>query len=96
MKLANIDKVKSSYLSNDLRNFSESFSKDVSYDNSKSHKTSIFIPSLENTVLEKPQGGQIDPPSLFIRLNFCVFIRKGIIRKHCTCENKTYTCLLNA
>ena len=42
-------------------NFNETFRKDVTYDNIKSHKKPGFNLSLEDTFLEKPQGGQIDP-----------------------------------
>ena len=41
------------------------FSRKISYDKIKSHKKARLSPSLENTVLEKPQGGWIDPHSLF-------------------------------
>ena len=45
-----------------MRNFNEIFRKDVTYDNIKSHKKNQgFTLSLEDTFLEKQQGGQIDP-----------------------------------
>ena len=48
---------KSSYLLNKLRNFNEIFRKDVTYDNIKVTKSQDFSLSLEDTLLEKPQGG---------------------------------------
>ena len=35
----------------------------MTYDNIKSHKKQGFTLSLEDTFLEKQQGGQIDPPA---------------------------------
>ena len=37
----------------------------MTYDNIKNHKKQGFTLSLEDTFLEKPEGGQIDTPSLF-------------------------------
>ena len=40
-----------------MRNFCEIFKKDVTYDNIKSHTKQGFTFFLEDTFLEKPQGG---------------------------------------
>ena len=61
------------FLLNDLRNFTGIFRKDVTYDNIKSHKNQGFTFSLEDTFLEKPQGGQNDPPA-FVGLNCITLI----------------------
>ena len=67
-KIVNIDD-KILISSDELRNFNEIFRKNVSYDNTKSHKKQCFILFLENAVPEKPQGGcQFEPPD-FLRLN---------------------------
>ena len=42
-----------------MRNFNEIFRKDVTYDNTKSHKSQGFTLSLEDTFFEKPQRGFI-------------------------------------
>ena len=48
----------------DRKNLNEIFGKDVTYDNIKSlKKKQGFTLSLEDTFLEKPQGGQIDSPA---------------------------------
>ena len=49
---------------NYLWNLNEIFRKDVTY-NIKSHKKHCFALSLEDTYLEKPQGGQTDPSPAF-------------------------------
>ena len=64
----------------DLRNANEIFRKNVAYDNIKSHKKPGFPLSLENTFLEKPQGGGVKltpPPPVFLglRKNFCSSVR---------------------
>ena len=50
------------------RSFNEIFRKGMTYDNIKRQKKSKFTISLENKLLEKPQGGQIDPLPRFFRL----------------------------
>ena len=70
---------KSSYLLNDLRNYKETFRKDVGYDNIKSYEKSgvSLSVSLGNTFLEKPQeiGSQTDlPRSLFKVKNNLKFV----------------------
>ena len=50
-----------------------SFGKDVTYDNIKSHKNQGFTFSLEDTFLDKPLGGQNDPPA-FVGLNCITLI----------------------
>ena len=47
---------KPSYLLNDVRNFIESFRKDVAYDNIKSQKKTGFHALSRKHILEKPQG----------------------------------------
>ena len=47
----------------DRKNLNEIFGKDVTYDNIRSLKKQVFTLSLEDTFLEKPQGGQIDSPA---------------------------------
>ena len=50
----------------DLRNFSEIFRKDKTYNNIKSHTKQGFTLSLEDAFLEKLQGGVIlTPPCYF-------------------------------
>ena len=53
-------------LQNDLRNFTENFRKDVTYDNIKSHKKSQrFTLSLEDTFFEESQEGfKLNPPAV--------------------------------
>ena len=46
---------KSEYLLNDLRNFNESFRKDLAYDNIKVTKKQVFTLSLQNIILEAKQ-----------------------------------------
>ena len=56
MKIVHIDRIKFSFLLNNLRNFSETFKKDVTYDNIENHKKSgLYILSVEDAVLEKSQ-----------------------------------------
>ena len=55
MKIVNIDKKNLQIFH--LRNFHEIFRENGSYDNIKSHKKYGFTLFLENTDLEKPQGG---------------------------------------
>ena len=59
--------LKSSYLLNDMRNFNETFRKNLAYANIKSHKKQGFSISQE-----KPErGGHIEHPSCpaFFRIN---------------------------
>ena len=52
---------KSSYLPNDLKNFSNIFRKDMSYDNIQNHKKSGLHNLYKNDIFQKPQWGQNDP-----------------------------------
>ena len=61
MKVANIEQRKCSYLLNELRNFNETFRKDMTYDNIKSHKKVTFGKT-------KGWGGQIDTPTAVLGL----------------------------
>ena len=53
---------------NDLRNFNEIFRKDMTYDNTKSHKSQGFTLSLEDTFFKKPQRGFILIPPVVLGL----------------------------
>ena len=55
----------SSYLLNDLRHFSETFRKDVTYDNIKSHKKTGFHPLFRRYIFRKSTWGVKLTPSRF-------------------------------
>ena len=65
MKIAENSKYcqgKSSCLLNDLRNFNNIFTKDVTYNLIKSHKKPAFHPHFRRCIFEKTTDtGQIDP-----------------------------------
>ena len=48
---------------NDLRNFNETFGKDVTYYNIKRHKKAALHPLFRKYIFEKPERASIDPPS---------------------------------
>ena len=54
----------------------------MAYDNIVSHKKAIRHPSLDDTLLEKPQGGggQIDPPA-FLELKAAISYTVQVINK---------------
>ena len=53
MKIANILQINSSYLLNDLKNFDETFRKDVTYDNIKSHENLGFYSLFRRSIFRK-------------------------------------------
>ena len=80
MKIVHIEEEESSYLQifiyflNDMRSFNKIFMKHIAYDNMlmitlKFTKKQDFNVSLENTFLEKPQGG-IDPAAFLGLMHF--------------------------
>ena len=59
----------------DLRNFNESFRKDVTYDNIQSKKKQNFSLFLEDTLLSKSQRWvKLTPPPAFFRLNHAILL----------------------
>ena len=80
MKIVHIEEEESPYLQifiyflNDMRSFNKIFMKHIAYDNMlmitlKFTKKQDFNLSLENTFLEKPQGG-IDPAAFLGLMHF--------------------------
>ena len=85
MKIANIDTEReSSYLLNNSRNFNETFRKNVTYDNIKSHKKSEFHPLFRRYIFEKTTGcvKLTHTPSLFVVEKIDIYDLKDFYQVH--------------